>query len=90
MYFENKWSLVELGSEGEHFSETTFGQPWTEPFDQENPIFSRVYFRTGSKRRVFNHEPYKAIDLMGDLGGMLEIFLASGSLITFFYVKESY
>ena len=73
VYFENKWSLVELNSIGDNFAEITHGQPWTEPFDPESPILSTVYFRSSSKMRVYSLEPYKVLDLMGDMGGLLEI-----------------
>ena len=90
VYFENKWSLVELNSLGDSFAEITPGQSWIEPFDVENPIFSTVYFRSNSKMRVYSLEPYKVLDLMGDMGGLLEIGLACGLLLTFFYVKEAF
>ena len=44
----------------------------------------------GSKHRVYSLDPYKILDLLGDMGGLLEIGLAVGLLLTFSFVKNSY
>ena len=40
--------------------------------------------------RIYSLDPYKILDLVGDLGGLLEIGLAVGLLMTFSFVKDSY
>ena len=49
-----------------------------------------MYFRAASKHRVYSLDPYKILDLLGDMGGILEIGMALGLVMTFAYVKNSY
>ena len=44
--------------------------------------YSSVYFRVASKRRIYSMDPYKILDLLGDMGGLLDIVTAFGILIT--------
>ena len=61
-----------------------------EPFDPEDPKLSTIYFRASSKRRVYSIEPYKILEFLGELGGLLEFFLAIGFIITYKFVKNQY
>ena len=87
VYFENKWSVVEVGEPGHQFVEFTHGTPRVESMDGR---YSSVYFRMASKRRVYSLEPYKILDLLGDMGGLLDIIFAFGVLITIGYVKRAF
>ena len=49
-----------------------------------------MYIRASTKRRIYQREPYKILDLMGDLGGLLEIGLAIGKLLTFSFVQDAF
>ena len=35
-------------------------------------------------------EPYKILEFLGELGGLLEFFLAIGFIITYKFVKDQY
>ena len=86
IYFESKWALYELSQEGIQFAEFTGGSNWVEHIkvDAEGDAsLSDIYFRVGSKKHVYSLEPYKVLDLLGDLGGLLDIMLAFGTVLTF-------
>ena len=87
VYFENKWSVVEIGEPGHQFVEFTHGTPRVENMEGK---YSSIYFRMASKRRVYSLEPYKILDLLGDMGGLLDIIFAFGVLITIGYVKRAF
>ena len=55
--------------------------------DQE---LSEIYFRVASKKRAYSLEIYKFLTLLGDLGGILDIIMALGSLITISFVYEAF
>ena len=90
VYFENKFSLVEISSEANHFFELSPGSPWNCGFEPEDPVLSSMYFRSGSKNRVYSHDPYKFLDFLGDIGGFLEIGYAFGLILTMSFVKDSF
>ena len=52
--------------------------------------YSAVYFRVASKRRIYSLDPYKILDLLGDMGGLLDIIHAFGILLTSSVVKEAF
>ena len=43
-----------------------------------------------SKRRIYSLDPYKILDLLGDMGGLLDIIHAFGILLTVSIVKEAF
>ena len=90
IYFEDKYSFAEIREHGDNFAEITPGQSWTEPFEEDDPKLSTIYFRANFKYRVYSLDPYKILDLLGDMGGLIEFFLAIGFGLTFHFVKGSY
>ena len=52
--------------------------------------YSDVYFRVASKRRIYSLDPYKILDLLGDMGGLLDILHVFGILLTLSIVKEAF
>ena len=58
--------------------------------DETIQVYSAVYFRAASTRRVYSMEPYKILTLLGDLGGLLDIIMAFGVVITISYVKRAF
>ena len=69
------------------------GSPWYQTFgsETEEPFtYSNVYFRVASKRRIYSLDPYKILDLLGDMGGLLDIINAFGVLVTVSVVKEAF
>ena len=57
---------------------------------EDTKVYSRVIFRAASKRRVYELDQYKVLSLLGDLGGLLDIVMAIGVLITIGYVKRQF
>lgn len=49
-----------------------------------------MYFRTAPTKRVYSKDPYKVLNLLGDMGGLLDIIMAFGVLITISYVKRAF
>ena len=94
IYFESKWSPVEIYSQGVPFFEFEAGSTWTETPNtnrgSSSSSFSDIYFRAASKRRVYSLDPYKILDLLGDMGGLLDIVLAFGVLVTLKVVKRAF
>ena len=66
------------------------GTPWSESYEHDDPVLSSMYFRAGSKNRVYSHDPYKFLDFLGDIGGFLEIGYAFGLVLTMSFVKDSF
>ena len=58
--------------------------------DPDDPIYVSYYFRVANKYRTKVKEPMKILDFLGDLGGLLDISLAFGALLTFHYVKKRF
>lgn len=93
IYFESKWALVELEQDGKQFVEFTGGSSWIEnvKFDADGDAsYSDIYFRVASKKRVYSLEPYKILDLLGDLGGLLDIMFAFGTILTMWVAKRAF
>ena len=82
VYFESKWALVEIQDKNVPFIEFTEGSAWTESMTRNYDFYSTVYFRTAPKMRVYSLDPYKIINLLGDMGGLLDIINAFGILVT--------
>ena len=88
---EDKWSLQSVTPREETFFEIdSQSLPWEEDFDVENPKFASIFFRVATKKRSNTKEPYLILDLLGDMGGLLDITMAFGTLVTFSYVKSSF
>ena len=69
--------------------EFTGGSSWIENIkvDAEGDAsLSDIYFRVDSKKRVYSLDPYKILDLLGDLGGLMDIMIAFGTVLTFISV----
>ena len=84
---------MEIFGEGEAFTEFMAGSPRYQTFSSssEGPeTYSNVYFRVASKRRIYSLDPYKILDLLGDMGGLLDIINAFGVLITVSIVKNAF
>ena len=93
VYFESKWTLVEVGIPGNQFAEFSSGIPRfesIESFDKDEKVYSTVIFRVAMKRRIYSMDPYKILTLLGDMGGLLDIIMAFGVLITVNYVKRAF
>ena len=89
MYFENKYSPVEIHNDGIPFIEFQSGNLWSDSNDDADS-YSNLYLRTASKRRIYSLDPYKILDLLGDMGGLLDIINAFGVLFTASIVKEAF
>ena len=70
--------------------ELTSGDPWIERFNVDDPVYSSVYFRSSSKYRTYNSDPYKILDLLGDMGGLVKFCATIGMLMTISHVRESF
>ena len=94
--FQDKWTFVQLDSEGDPFIEYQVGSPWNEAINtdldnrNEALVYSSIYFRAGSKYRIYSLGPYNILDLLGDMGGLLDIVFILGAVITFFFVKDAF
>ena len=86
------WSPVELTDKGEEFIEYTPGGTWTENFEDDDSTssYSDIYLRVASRKRFYGLEPYKILDLLGDMGGLLDIVFAIGTLMTIASVKNAF
>ena len=58
--------------------------------DDPKKVYSTMYFRTAPTKRVYSKDPYKVLNLLGDMGGLLDIIFAFGVLITIGYVKRAF
>ena len=94
VYFEDKWAVFEDGSAGRYFVEFEAATPIVQTLEPVEPgeakVYSKVFFRAASKRRVYELDKYKVLSLLGDLGGLLDIIMAIGVLITIGYVKKQF
>ena len=94
VYFEDKWAVFENGSAGRYFVDYQTATPIEKSFEPVEPgdakFYSKVFFRAASKRRVYETDQYKVLSLLGDLGGLLDILMAIGVLITIGYVKRQF
>ena len=72
------------------FVEYEVGSPWTEPKDASSSSLSSIYFRAGSVQRVYYNNPYNILSLLGDLGGLFEILMISGAVLTFIAMYDSF
>ena len=91
VYFESKWSLVEISDQGVPFVEFTPGSVWNEKSikrEGRDEHYSDIYFRAATKKRFYSLEPYKILDLLGDMGGLLDIVMALGVLVTMNVVRK--
>ena len=52
--------------------------------------YADAYFRVASKKQMYSLDPYKILDLLGDLGGLLEFFKAFGMIFTASIVKKAF
>ena len=90
VYFENKWSLVETDRPSIPFPEYSASSPMIESIkqgDKDKTIYSSMYFRAASLKRQYSMEPYKILTLLGDMGGLLDIIMAFGVMITITLVR---
>ena len=67
---------------------------WFEELQGPDPLgeitYSDVYFRVASKKNMYSLDPYKILDLLGDLGGLLEYVRAIGMILTASMVKKAF
>ena len=81
--FEDRMNPVRLKHEaGREFIEFTAGNHWTEEMYDRTQALASVFFRVASKRRAYSLNPYNILDLLGDMGGLLDIVMAFGMLLT--------
>ena len=81
--FASKWSAIKISEDFVSFGEFLETALWYDNIiEDENFSFSNIYFRASSKRRVYSLEPYNIIELLGDMGGLLDIAYAFGILCT--------
>ena len=94
IYFEDKWSTEEINAIGNNFIEIFTGLKWLkdlpDPNEDGETIYSDVYFRAASKRNLYSLDPYKILDLLGDLGGLLDFVRVVGWILTASVVKKAF
>ena len=97
IYFENLFSPEEIDPVGDYFIEIFEGLKWYEDLPTSNKkqgggevSYADVYFRVASKTQMYSLDPYKILDLLGDLGGLLELFKAFGMIFTASIVKKAF
>ena len=94
IYFENKWNAQEIEQIGDSFIEIFGGLKWYEEIPSPNSdgevTYSDVYFRAASKKHLYSLDPYKILDLLGDLGGLLDLVKAIGWVLTAKVVKKAF
>lgn len=90
VYIESKWHFTEITEDQMNFVEHKMGSTWSEPIPAGTALSERTYasvqLKAGSKLHRYSVEPYKILDLLGDMGGFLEIIMTCGLLLTFFFV----
>lgn len=86
--------MSEIKSEGVNFFEIMDSVNWAEEIPSDVPrkfrTYTSMYFRADSKKRIFSLDPYKLTDLLGDLGGFLEIVQSVGIFLTVVFVEHSF
>ena len=94
IYFEDKWSTEEINTVGNDFIEIFGGLQWFKDYSRPNQegeaIYADVYFRAASKRNLYSLDPYKILDLLGDLGGLLDFVRVVGWILTASVVKKAF
>ena len=64
------------------------GQSWIEDLEyagmdeHEKVHVSSIYFKLASKRHKYSINPYGIMSLLGDMGGLLDIVMAFGVILT--------
>ena len=58
--------------------------------DEKVTSVSDVYFRVAAKNRTYSTEPYQILDLLGDMGGLLDIVYVIGLVLTSSLVKKAF
>lgn len=76
-------------SNGHPFFEFQAYDPWLDS-DSVERSESSVYFRQATSYREYGSDPYNILDFLGDLGGLLDIILVFGLLLTFSHVKNAF
>ena len=51
---------------------------------------STLIFRSSLKRQVYSSDPYKILNLLGDIGGYLELIMALGFAMAHYFVQHEY
>ena len=80
IYFEDKWSWHEIDREEKKFYELQQGSSWSEPVSESK--FSSVFFRASLKRNIYSSDPYKFLNMLGDIGGYSELLAIVGVALT--------
>ena len=80
--FDNKWHPAKFSDGAVPFGEFLETSTWSETSTEGHTYGSMIYFRTSSKRRIYSIEPYNILELLGDMGGLLDIIYAFGILCT--------
>ena len=86
VYFENKWSFHEINSVAREFHELHEGSIWTE--SPSSTKLNSIFFRASLKKHIYSSDPYKFLSLLGDIGGYLELIMAFGILMTYYFVQH--
>ena len=60
------------------------GTVWTEAAIDNK--MSTLIFRSSLKRQVYSSDPYKILNLLGDIGGYLELIMALGFAMAHYFV----
>ena len=84
---------MEIEHNGVPFLEYRAGSPWVEalnPASDGEFVLSSAYFRSASHNRIYSLDPYKILDLLGDMGGLLDIVLVVGVILTVSFVKQAF
>ena len=88
VHLEHSWSAVDLAYSGQSFFELRASEHWTTDITIDGS-YSSVYFRAGSKHQSYGSNPYKILDLLSDLGGLLFFISTLGISLTAFCVRRS-
>ena len=88
--FDSKWHPAKLSDDFVPFGEFLETTTWSESSTEENYYYSEIYFRASSKRRIYSIEPYNILELLGDMGGLLDIIYAFGVLCTATIATEAF
>ena len=70
------------------FVEFTASNPWLQRKKAQS--YSNIYFRLASKARSHRIDPYNIVDLLGDMGGLLDIVMAFGAILTAREVRRAF
>ena len=88
IFTPSKWSFVTIEEAAYRFVEFRMGQSWVEDIEyagldeHEEVHISSIYFKLATKKHKYDINPYDIMSLLGDMGGLLDIVMALGVILT--------